>query len=126
MSLPTDLDDEPPLTLAPLDPETEAAHRRIRDTETPRARSLVGEVPPPRRWQFSLGQLLLANTILAVILALCQVLVPSLIAGAVGVVALAMLLFVTVCPPDRPHVYTVAWGLILMYMFVAVIALLLG
>ena len=125
MSLPPDYDDEPSLTLAPLDPETEAARQRIREAERQVTLS-IEDVSPPRPWQFSLRQLFLANTALAIALGLCQMLAPGLIAGAFGVAALAMLVFVTVYQPDGSRVYTVAWGLLFIYLFIAGIALLRG
>ena len=72
--------------------------------------------PPAPRWQFSLAQLLLANTVFAILLALCQVLAPGLIAGICGLAAFLMLSIVTIYQPDRPKIYKVAWALILLYL----------
>lgn len=116
-------DDEPPLTLQPVDPETEAARRRMRDSEQSPLQLPRDEVPAAPRWQFSLAQLLLANTVFAILLALCQVLAPGLIAGICGLAAFLMLWIVTVYEPDQPKIHMVAWGLILLYLCISAIAL---
>ena len=56
-------------------------------------------------------------------LAMLQVVAPTLVAGLLGVVAFALILFVTVYQPDRQQAYPLAWGLILVYLLVATIAL---
>ena len=112
--------------MAPLDPETEAARHRIRDVERLQF-ALSAQWPAARgltrpRWQFTLGQLIFVNTILAVALAMCQVLAPSLLAGALGLIAFSLFAFAIVYQPDRQVVYVVEWVLILVYVLVAGIA----
>jgi hypothetical protein len=108
--------------LAPIDPQTEEARQRMRQTEPPRTALVVSE-PETSHWQFSLGQLILANTLLAVTLAMLQIMAPSYIAGALGLVSFAFFLLVWVYQPARPAIYAVCWGLIVLYLFVAGIAL---
>jgi hypothetical protein len=126
MSLPPETDDDPPLTLAPTDPETDAVRQRMRSLESPRLRPLSDPPPMAVPWQFTLGQLILANSLIAVVLAMCQVFAPGLLAGALGLVAFVLFTFVTVYQPEQQEVYTVAWGMIGVYLLVAAIALLRG
>ncbi len=126
MKLPTDFDEDPPLSLAPIDPETEAARQRIRSAEQGPVRPVFEDTTKRTRWQFTLGQLILANTVLAVVLALCQVFAPSLLAGALGLVAFSAFAFVTVYQPEWREAYPVAWAMIVVYLLVAIVALLRG
>jgi hypothetical protein len=127
MSIPEGDDDtaDPPLSLVPLDPEIPAvrpihplADRRFE--RPPMARETA------ERWQFTLAHLLIANSLLAVILALSHWMAPSLLAGALGLAAFGMILFVTVYQPDQARMYSLAWTLIVVYLLAAGVALLRG
>ena len=123
MELPADWDDDALPNLAPPDPATDRARKQMREGE-PSARFTPEALEPkPVRWQFTLRQLILANTVLAVILALLQVVSPGLTAGVFGMAALALLLFVMSYQPDRPELYAVAWVSIVLYLVVAGIAM---
>jgi hypothetical protein len=122
MSNPLDPDSDAPYSLSPLDPQTEEARRRIRQSEAPVTAALVNQPDAPR-WQFSLAQLLFANTILAAALAMLQWVAPSLLAGGLGVVAFTLFVTVWVLQPARPEVYAACWGLIVLYLIVAAAAL---
>jgi hypothetical protein len=131
MATPDKLDDSESIRLAPIDPATDEARRRMRQLEAQEARSLVAEMadevadsPPAPRWQFTLGRLLLGNTVAAVILAVLQWMAPSLVAGALGVVAYLFLLIVTIHQPQRREFYAIAWALVAMYVLVSIVALL--
>jgi hypothetical protein len=128
MDVPESLDDVPSIPLAPIDPATDAARQRMREIESAEARGVLTPLAPTERrskpWQFTLGQLIIANTILAVTLAVMQFLAPSFIAGILGIAAYAMLLRVTVYQPVRWNLYIVAWCLIGLYLFTAIAALL--
>ena len=123
MTVPDDGDNDPPLELEPVDPATASARQGIRSHEQLPTRPIeVSHVAPPR-WQFTLAQLIAANTILAVVLATFQVFAPSYTAGALGLAAFSMFLYVTICQPDRQEIYTIYWVLIGLYILVAITAL---
>ncbi len=122
MRLPVADEDDMSFTLEPLDPETEAARQRMREAETPLSRRVV---PPPEspRLQFSIRQVLIANAMLAVALALLQAVAPQLIAGALGLVAFGVFIGVHYYQPARGEPYAVSWGLIILYIVMASVAL---
>jgi hypothetical protein len=113
------------LTLQPVDPATEAARQRIREFDRLPTEPLVEKTEPPRL-QYSLGQILFGMSACAVALALTQALAPSLIAGTVGLVAFSALIAVLVCQPERREVHAIAWGLLVLYVLLAVVALARG
>jgi hypothetical protein len=108
-----------------LDPQTEAARRRMREAEVPLPVIVVDE-EPPRRFQFSLRQMLIANTVLAVVLALMQVLAPSVLAGSLGTAAFLLVVVLMIYPTDRPGPHLVWIGLLALYFVVSLVAVYRG
>lgn len=115
-----EIDDFP--GFAPLDPEVERTRKKIRDAEVMTPPSI--EVPEPKRakLQFGLLHLFAANTALAIVLALLQVLAPDLTAAALGLAAFIALLWDTMYQPEDPRVRMAVNALLWIYVAVSFIA----
>jgi hypothetical protein len=126
LDLPADYDaDDALYTLAPPDPAGPDDRRR------PASRSIVprqgpADEPFSERWQFTLAQVLIANSMLAFVLALTHWMAPTLLAGILGLVAFGLFLFVTVYQPSQPGIYALVWILVLVYVVAASVALVDG
>jgi hypothetical protein len=121
MSVPEGEDaDDAPLTLAPPDPEVPATRTAA---VLPRFEPAAASRRAADRLQFTLGQVLIANSVLAVILALGHWMAPSLVAGTLGLLAFGLFLYVTIYQPQQPGMYSLAWMLIAIYALAATVAL---
>ncbi len=115
-----DDDDTPELKLAPPDPHTDAARRRMREADLPVPVAFVEEPAP--RYQFSLLQILIVNTALAVAFALMQAIAPSVFAGALGGIVLLAAILLTVYQPERRGLFFAWWGLLALYVISSLVA----
>ena len=102
------------VVLAPPDPEVDAhrasLHEHSFDLEPDE------EVEESRRYQFSIREILILNTVLAVFFALLRVLAPSWLAGSLGVVTLLTAIMLAVYQPESRRVEMAWWCMLLVYV----------
>lgn len=117
-----DWDDDSFPELTPLDPDVERARQMVRESESPPR--MILEIPeqPKARFQFGLFHLFVANTVLAIMLAMLQVLAPDMTAFALGLAAFAALIWDTVYQPEDARVRMAIHGLLGIYVLVSLVA----
>ena len=113
------------IPLVPIDPEDE--RRRIRPRESMLPVGVVyeeDEEDPPL--QFSIRHILVSQGIVAMMLGLIKLLVPSLLAGTLGILAVCAALFISIYEPEDKRIRHAWWGLFGFYLAACIGALALG
>lgn len=108
------LDEGDEIVLAPPDPEVEE-HRASLHEDAFHLEPDTELVESPR-YQFSLREILILNTVLAVFLALLRVLAPSWVAGSLGIVTLLTAIMLAVYQPESRRVELAWWCMLLIYV----------
>ena len=117
------MNDSEEIRLQPTDPAADAARRRSRAASTVDGELGAGDARPAGEPpQYSLKQLWITITLVAVALATAQAFAPSIVAGTLGITMLGFGIALLIQRPENPN-YARAWVLILvMYLVVSLIA----
>ena len=127
MSVTTSIDQYEDLPLAPLDAKTEANRRAIREPFlTVGVVYDEGTEPAAGKDQFSLRQMMLIQTCLAILFGLMQLFAPSFVAGALGISVLGLATLVSVCQPEDRRIQYAWWAIFAFYIIACVVAVIRG
>ena len=109
------------VSLAPLDPHIE--QQRVARYEADfEIKPVEDETDSQSKLQFSIREILILNTVLAVFFALLRILAPSLVAGTLGIVTLLTAVLLAACQPENRRVEMAWWCMLLVYVATCVFA----
>lgn len=116
-------DDESEVELQPLDQQVERNRMAIRESFL--TVGVVRDEPADasQKYQFSLRDILIVNTVVAVLLALTQLFAPGLLAGTMGIATLIAAFLLAVYQPENRRVELAWWCMLGIYVIACVIAI---
>ena len=123
-----DAEDDAGLTLAPVDPEVEEHRARQRANALPREPVFDTEEDEFKFIQprFTLKQMVIAQGVIAVLLALVRIFTPSLTAGSLGIAAMVLAAAISIYEPEDKRVTIGFWCLFGLYLMSCVVAMVMG
>jgi hypothetical protein len=116
-------DQESDVELEPLDPQVERNRLAIRESFLTVGVVYDEEEDSSRKKQFSIRDILMLNTVLAVLLALMQWLAPSLLAGTLGITTMLAAILIAIYEPETRRVALAWWCMLFLYIAACIFAL---
>lgn len=124
-------DDDEVLTLSPIDPDTDAARRRIVYHNLERSPSEYVDAEPDEepqefRWQFSLSRMFIGTTAIAVSIGISNWIWPNMLAGTLGLLVFLSLVVIAVFQVEDKRIKNAWWVLFGVYFLSSMIAIVRG
>lgn len=116
-------DDESDVVLQPIDPQVEENRLAMRESYLTVGVVYDDEDDQASKYQFSIRDILILNTILALLLALTQWFAPGGLAGALGITTVLAAILMVIFEPENRRVSQAWWGMFLIYIAACIFAI---